>query len=187
MVHAHFNDSSFMTFFQTEQCQRHTKVIIEISQCPQSIVFLRKYRSNHILCGSLAYTACDTHNGNIEQAAIIFCQLEHSRSRVFHQKQHAAIFRCHFTFRKTCGNAFFHAAFQVIMSVGIFAFQRHKEAFFPCLTGVLCHMADGFLLCTFQIRCQNPCMGGIGNFLNGQFFHKQSSPNAFRTSSTSSK
>ena len=149
MVHAHFNDSRFMTFFQTEQCQRHTEVIIEISQCPQSIVFLRKDRSNHILCGSLAHTAGDAHNGNIKQAAVIFCQLQHSRSRVFHQKQHTAIFRCHFTLCKTCGNAFFHTAFQVIMAVGIFAFQRHKEAFFPCLTGILCHMADGFLLCLF--------------------------------------
>ena len=188
VVHAHFDDCRLMVLLNAENRQRHANLIVVIALCPQGIVFLRNHGCNHILCCCLADTPCHRNNGNIKQISVISRQIKQRLPRIGNQKHNRPIRGCHHLLRKAGSHAVCKALGQKIMPVTHLAHSCNKKNAFLCFSGILCHIPDFLIQRFLHISQSNHlCACCFNNFSDRNLFHKQSSPNALRTSSMSSK
>ena len=188
MVHPHFNHSRLMMVLNPKNRQRHANLVVIIPLCPQGIKFLGKHRCNHILCGCLAHTARNGNKGNVKQASVISRQIKQRLPRIGNQKHNRPIRGCHHLLRKAGGHAVCKALGQKIMPVTHLSHSCNKKNAFLCFSGILCHIPDFLIQCFLHIPQGNHlCACCLDNFSDRNLFHKQSSPNALRTSSMSSK
>ena len=188
MVHTHFDNRCFVMIFNAEHCQRHTNFIVVVAVCPQSVIFLRKHRSDHIFCCCFTNTACDTYIRDIKQISVICCQIQQCFACIRHQQNDSTIFRCNHLLRKACCYAVFKTLRQEVMTISHFTDTSNEEYAFLCFSGILSHIPDLLFQCFFHITKSDHlgtcCLDDFSYF---QFFHTKSSPNAFCTSSISSK
>ena len=89
MIGPHLYHSQFMFRCQTEQRQRYTDVVIEISLRIQQVIFLLQNGRYQFLRRSLSVGSCDTDDTGTQFPAVIVGQLLQGLQAIVHQQDTA--------------------------------------------------------------------------------------------------
>ena len=139
MAGAHLDDSYLVLLCESEQRLGHTYIIIEIALSIEHIVFLRKDCSNEFLGGSLAVSASDANDWDIELTTMLTGQIlkglqtivDNDKSVISRGGNRCIIY-------DSIGTAFLEGRQSKLVAVERFAFQGQKDASLRTITTIGC-------------------------------------------------